>query len=61
MLRIGLEDNLLMPNGQPAESNHQLIAEAVRLAAFFNRRPATPDEAREILGLNRTKKLGAAA
>lgn len=61
MLRIGLEDNLLMPDGQPAESNHQLIAEAVRLAAFFNRRPATPDEAREILGLNRTTKVGAAA
>jgi 3-keto-5-aminohexanoate cleavage enzyme len=60
-LRIGLEDNLLMPNGEAAESSHQLIAEAVRLATFFNRRPATPDEARQILGLNRTKRLGAAA
>jgi 3-keto-5-aminohexanoate cleavage enzyme len=60
-IRIGLEDNLLMPNGESAESNHQLIAEAVRLAAFFNRRPATPEEARVILGLNRSKKIGAAA
>ena len=53
-LRIGLEDNELMPNGEPAETNHQLIREAVKLAAFFNRRPATPSEAFEILGLNRT-------
>ena len=54
-IRIGIEDNLLMPNGEQAESNHQLIAEAVRLAGFFNRRPATPAEAREILGLNRSR------
>jgi 3-keto-5-aminohexanoate cleavage enzyme len=48
-MRIGLEDNLFMPNGERARSNHQLIAEAVKLAAFFNRRPATPAEARELL------------
>lgn len=53
VLRIGMEDNRLLPNGQPAESNHQLIAATVELAKFFNRRPATPDEAREIFGLKR--------
>lgn len=54
-IRIGFEDNLLMPDGRRAQNNHHLIAEAARLAAFFNRRPATPAEAREILGLNRNK------
>lgn len=53
-VRVGLEDNLLRANGEPAESNHQLVSELVELATFFQRRPATPDEAREILGLNRT-------
>ena len=60
-LRIGIEDNELMPNGEPAESNHQLIREAVKLAAFFNRRPATPSEAFDILGLNRTAHRARAA
>ena len=50
-IRIGLEDNLFMPNGERAPSNRELIAEAAKLAAFFNRRPATPAEAREILGI----------
>ena len=52
-LRIGFEDNLLMPDGSQAKENHELIAEATKLAAFFNRRPATPAEAREMLCLNR--------
>ena len=55
-IRIGFEDNLLMPDGKRAKNNHELISAAAKLAAFFNRRPATPEEAREILGLNRSKK-----
>ena len=60
-LRIGMEDNLLMPNGDYAENNAQLIAEAVKLAAFFNRRPATPQETREILRLDRAGPVGVTA
>ncbi len=52
-VRVGLEDNLFRASGEPAESNRQLVAETVELARFFQRRPATPDEARHILGLNR--------
>jgi 3-keto-5-aminohexanoate cleavage enzyme len=53
LIRVGLEDNLMRANGEPAESNHQLVGELVELAKYFRRHPATPDEAREILGLNR--------
>jgi 3-keto-5-aminohexanoate cleavage enzyme len=56
IMRIGLEDNVWRANGAPAQSNHQLVAEAVELAAYFRRRPADPAEAREIFGLNRTTK-----
>ena len=42
-IRIGLEDNLLMPNGEPAEANHQLIAEAVRLAGFLQPTPGNTE------------------
>lgn len=52
-LRVGLEDNMFRANGEPAESNHQLIAEMVELAKFFRRVPATPEQAVEILGLRR--------
>lgn len=55
-IRIGFEDNLLMPDGKRAKYNHELIAEAAKLAAYFNRRPATPQEAREILGLDRNRR-----
>jgi len=53
-VRVGMEDNLFRASGEPAEFNHQIVADMVELAAFFRRRPATTDEAREILCLNRT-------
>jgi uncharacterized protein (DUF849 family) len=36
-----------------AERNHHLVEELVRIAAIFGRCPATPAEAREIMGLDR--------
>jgi 3-keto-5-aminohexanoate cleavage enzyme len=51
--RIGFEDGLYRPDGSVAGRNHELVAELARIAAIYGRRPATPDEAREILGLNR--------
>lgn len=50
-VRVGLEDNLYYRSGEPAESNAQLVARARRLAEELGRPVATPDEAREILGL----------
>lgn len=52
-LRVGLEDNLYMDKGVLATSNAQLVERAVQALKLNNLEPATPDEAREILGLTR--------
>jgi 3-keto-5-aminohexanoate cleavage enzyme len=51
-VRVGLEDNLYYRKGELA-SNEQLVARVARLAAELGRSLATPDEARQILGLAR--------
>lgn len=51
-VRVGLEDNIYYRRGELA-TNEQLVARVARLAAEFERPVATPDEAREILGLAR--------
>jgi uncharacterized protein (DUF849 family) len=50
-LRVGLEDTVSYAKGQPVESNMQLVARAVGFAWLAQRPPATPDEARTLLGL----------
>jgi len=50
-IRVGLEDNLYLPDGQMAASNGELIARARRLTEDVGRRPATVQEARAMLGL----------
>ena len=50
-VRVGMEDNMYYRKGELARSNAQLVARAVRIARELNKEPATPDEAREILGL----------
>lgn len=52
-VRVGLEDNLYYKKGELAESNAQLVARIVRLAKELGREVATPDEAREILGIQK--------
>ncbi len=49
--RTGLEDNLYYRKGQLAESNAQLVARLVRIAAELDRPVAIPAQAREMLGL----------
>ncbi len=49
-VRVGLEDNFYLPEGEMARSNGDLIARARRLVEDVGRRPATVDEARELLG-----------
>ena len=48
-VRVGLEDNFYLPEGEMAESNADLVARAARMARDVGREPATPDEAREIM------------
>jgi 3-keto-5-aminohexanoate cleavage enzyme len=50
-IRCGLEDHLYLPNGEMAKSNGDLVEVAVRMTRDVGRRPATVDEAREILSL----------
>jgi 3-keto-5-aminohexanoate cleavage enzyme len=51
-VRVGLEDNVYYRDGERAESNAQLVERTADLARTLGREPATPDEAREILGLD---------
>jgi 3-keto-5-aminohexanoate cleavage enzyme len=50
-IRVGLEDNFYLPDGQMARSNGELIAKARRMTEDAGRRPATVDEARALLGI----------
>jgi 3-keto-5-aminohexanoate cleavage enzyme len=50
-IRVGLEDNLYLPDGTMARSNGDLIAQARRMTVDAGRRPATVEEARGLLGL----------
>jgi uncharacterized protein (DUF849 family) len=50
-IRVGLEDNLYLPDGTMARSNGELVARARQMTEDAGRRPATVAEARERLGL----------
>ena len=50
-IRVGLEDNIYYSRGVLAEGNAQLVERSVRIARELNIEPATPDEARQILGV----------
>jgi uncharacterized protein (DUF849 family) len=50
-VRVGLEDSLWLSNAVKADSNAQLVEKAVALLAVLERRAASPQEARAILGL----------
>jgi 3-keto-5-aminohexanoate cleavage enzyme len=49
-VRVGLEDNFYLPDGEMARSNGDLIARARRIVEDVGRRAATVAEARELLG-----------
>jgi 3-keto-5-aminohexanoate cleavage enzyme len=50
-IRVGLEDNFYLPDGEMARSNGDLIAKARQLTEDCGRRPATVEEARAMLGI----------
>lgn len=50
-VRVGFEDNVYMSKGVLAKSNGEMVERVVQMAKLMNREVATPDEAREILGL----------
>ena len=50
-IRVGLEDSLFIEPGRLAASNAEQVAKAVRILAEMGLEPATPAEARSMLGL----------
>jgi uncharacterized protein (DUF849 family) len=55
--RIGLEDNLYLEKGVMAKSNAEQVEKIVRIGKEHGLEPATPDEARETLGLKGLEKV----
>ena len=50
-VRVGLEDNFYVSEGEMAQSNADLVEKAARMARDVGRDPATPDEARAIMSI----------
>jgi uncharacterized protein (DUF849 family) len=50
-VRVGLEDNLRVARDRRATSNAELVEKAIALASLLDRTPASPAEAREMLGI----------
>lgn len=56
-VRVGLEDNIFLKRGVLAKSNAELVEKVVTLADMLHRDVATPDDARNILGLKGRDKV----
>ncbi len=56
-VRVGLEDNIFIEKGVLAKSNAELVEKVVKIARLLGREIATPDEARQILGLKGRDKV----
>ncbi|MBF4693238.1 beta-keto acid cleavage family enzyme [Fusibacter ferrireducens] len=53
-VRVGMEDNVMYSENELAKSNAQFVTRAANLIKESGYEVATPDEAREILGLKRS-------
>jgi uncharacterized protein (DUF849 family) len=56
-VRVGLEDNLYVEKGRIAKSNAEQVEKIARIARELGIEPATPDEARKMLGLKGLDKV----
>jgi 3-keto-5-aminohexanoate cleavage enzyme len=50
-MRVGLEDNIRVPNGDLAKGSYEQVQWAVKIAHSLGKEAATPDEARAIMGI----------
>lgn len=55
-IRVGMEDNIYYAKGVLAKSNVEFVERAKRISAEMGKEIASPDEARELLGLRRQAK-----
>ena len=56
-VRVRLEDSLYAGKGKPATSSADQVKMVVNIAKELGSEPATPNEAREILGLKGIDKV----
>jgi 3-keto-5-aminohexanoate cleavage enzyme len=56
-VRVGIEDNVFYRRGELLQNNAQLVERTVRIALELDRESATPDKARQMLGL-RGREVG---
>ena len=56
-IRVGLEDNLYLPNGEMARSNGELVAKARQMTEDMGRRAATVQEARAMLAISPRERV----
>ena len=54
-VRVGMEDSVYFRKGELAKTNAQFVERIVHLSNMLGRDVATPNEAREILGLKKSK------
>ncbi len=55
-VRVGFEDNIYIERGKLAKSNAELVEKIVSIARALGHEIATPNEARDILGIPRLEK-----
>ena len=60
-IRVGMEDNVYYGPGELAKSNAQLVERAARICRELGREVATPEEAREMLGIPQQKQAASTA
>jgi 3-keto-5-aminohexanoate cleavage enzyme len=51
-VRVGMEDNLYYARGRKLKNNAEAVARIARIAKEMNREVATPQQAREMLGIS---------
>jgi len=54
-LRVGMEDTISFARGRPVTDNAELVERAAALAGLAQRPAMTPDQARAMLGVNRSR------
>jgi 3,5-dioxohexanoate:acetyl-CoA acetone transferase len=56
--RVGLEDNLYLDKGVEATSSGEQVEKIIRMGRELGMEPATPEDAREMLGLKGLSNIG---
>lgn len=59
--RVGWEDNPYLPDGTLSRTNAELVEVVVRMAREIGREVASPEEARQIVGIQRDKAVRVAS